>query len=135
MNPTLALVTKNLTKHKGASKDVITKVSSLLDFAFPQDYSEFMQETNGGEGSMGQANYLILWKIEELAKLNKEYDAELYAPGYLIIGSNGGGTAYAFDKSKSNVVSFEFVGMTMEEEAQLLGNDFTSFLQNLSTSS
>jgi len=135
MNKQLALLSKNITRKKGAHNDVIINTSSQLDFILPDDYLEFIRESNGGEGIIGERHYLSLWKIEELAKLNKDYDTEIYAPGYLIFGSDGGGTAYAFDKANGNIVSFQFVGMMLEDEPNLWGNSFTAFLENLSLSS
>jgi hypothetical protein len=132
MNTKLASLSKNITRNKGADNDVIKNTSSQLDFILPDDYLEFIHESNGGEGTIGEMHYLSLWEIEELTKLNKDYDTEIYAPGYFIFGSDGGGTAYAFDKTNGNIVSFQFIGMLMEDEPQLWGNSFTAFLENLS---
>jgi len=135
MNNKLASLSKNITRKKGANNDVIKNTSSQLDFILPDDYLEFIHESNGGEGIIGKMQYLSLWEIEELTKLNKDYDTEIYAPGYFIFGSDGGGTAYAFDKTNGNIVSFQFIGMVMEDEPKLWGNNFTVFLENLSVSS
>lgn len=131
MNPILTSMTETWTKQESVHKDIIDKVSSEVGFAFPSDYLDFMLNSNGGEGPIGPSNYLSLWKMEDIAKLNKDYDVGLYAPGYLIFGSDGSGTAYAFDKEKGDIVSFQFIGMTMEDNAQFLGNSFVSFLQAL----
>src|SRR5579859_1697783 len=82
----------------------------------PEDYVQFLQRCNGGEGFIGKA-YLILWPVEELVKMNKAYEVEEYASGVLIFGSNGGGEAFAFDMRSDTkpIVSLPFVGMDLKE--------------------
>src|ERR1044072_7362040 len=62
----------------------------------PDDYARFLQQTNGGEGFLGNA-YVILWRVEELIEMNKAYEVTEYAPGLFLFGSDGGGEAFAFD--------------------------------------
>lgn len=72
-----------------------------------------MLKTNGGEGTIGEDSYLRLWKIEEIIESNKGYSVEEFAPGLIIIGSDGGGTAYGFDfrSEKPILVAVDFIGL------------------------
>ncbi|CAM3904791.1 SMI1/KNR4 family protein [Mesobacillus zeae] len=114
-----------------ASEIDIKKVEELLSVNFPQEYYDFLLISNGGEGAIGQS-YLVLWKIEDLIDLNDAYGVEEFAPGLLIIGSDGGDTAYCID-IKSEIKPFvqvPFIGMDLSE-VQSCSNDFKGFLSFL----
>lgn len=104
-------------------------------FHLPQDYVEFLQRTNGGEGLIGQNAYVILWPVEDLLEMNRAYQVDEYAPGLFIFGSDGGGEAFAFDRrsDKMPVVSVPFVGMDLSL-IQPLGSGFQAFLEELGRS-
>lgn len=97
------------------SKEEIEKVEEELKVKFPPDYIEFMITTNGGEGNIGES-YLRLWKIEELVESNEDYSVSEFAPGLIIIGSDGGGTAfgYNFREETPILVEIDFIGMDIE---------------------
>ncbi|WP_083270865.1 SMI1/KNR4 family protein [Bacillus marinisedimentorum] len=97
-------------------KNDIEKVEERLGIKFPDDYFHFMLKTNGGEGCIGENSYLRLWKIEELIESNEDYSVEEFAPGLIIVGSNGGGTAYGFDfrNGKPMLVEVDFIGLDIE---------------------
>lgn len=104
-----------LEKFHGNPPDSAEDVRRSLDevhAGFPAEYVGFLQQSNGGEGMIGE-NYLILWKAEEIGPLNQAYEVAEYAPELILIGSSGGGEAIAFDTRKTpwNVVMVPFVGM------------------------
>lgn len=95
-----------------AEPSVIDNLPSKLGANLPADYLDFLRHHNGGEGFLGE-EYIILWRAEELAQLNKAYEAERYAPAILLFGSSGGGEAYGFDThaEPACVVRLPFIGM------------------------
>jgi hypothetical protein len=97
----------------------------------PGDYVDFLKVGNGGEGFIG-GSYLILWKLEEIPQLNIAYEANEYAHGLILIGSDAAGEAYAFDTTVSPwpVVRIPFVGMD-REFIVVLAQNFVSFLEFL----
>jgi hypothetical protein len=92
-------------------------------------YIDFLKAANGGEGFIGKHSYLILWKLEQIRDFNVAYEVHEYAPGLLLIGSDGGGEAFAFDTSVSPwpVVQIPFVGMD-REWFRVIAPNFISFL-------
>lgn len=97
----------------------------------PDNYSKFLEQMNGGEGFIGNA-YIILWRVEELLDMNNAYQVSDYAPGLFLIGSDGGGEAFAID-SRSDadpIVSVPFVGMELKL-ARPIAPDFKMFLETL----
>jgi hypothetical protein len=95
-----------------AEPRLVGELSATLGVAIPSDYVNFLQQHDGGEGFIGD-NYIVLWKAEELADFNREYEVEKYAPGILLFGSNGGGEGYGFDtvSSAMPIVCVPFIGM------------------------
>jgi len=108
-------MTYSLTEGKldrPADPGVVEGLSSALGVALPSDYLEFLRQHNGGEGFIGDS-YIVLWKAEELADLNREYEVEKCAPGILLFGSDGGGEGYGFDTQSAAmpIVRTPFIGM------------------------
>ncbi|WP_236293580.1 SMI1/KNR4 family protein [Paenibacillus allorhizoplanae] len=97
-------------------KSDIVEVETQFQLKFPPDYVEFMLEANGGEGTVGERNYLRLWKIEELIQDNEEYAVHDFAPGLILIGSDGGGTAYGYDFRNEipKLVEVDFIGLDLD---------------------
>ncbi len=100
--------------------------------SLPRQYADFLRRADGGEGFIGANAYAILWRVEELLRLNQEYEVELNAPGLLLIGSDGGGEAFAIDYESDRrlFVSVPFVGMH-RSLIQVLAPNFGEFLQTL----
>ena len=110
---------------------VLRQVEASSGVRLSGDYAEFMQQSNGGEGFIGNA-YVILWRAEDLIEMNKAYQVAEYAPGLFLFGSDGGGEAFAFDTraEAKPVVSVPFVGMDLKL-AQLMATNFNAFLEGL----
>lgn len=110
---------------------VIRQFEAESRIRLPDDYAEFLQQANGGEGFVGNA-YIILWRVEELLEMNKAYQVAEYASGLFLFGSDGGGEAFALD-TRSNakpIVSVPFVGMELKL-ARPIASSFKAFLEEL----
>jgi len=121
----------NFNCNPPAPVTALQQLENSCGFKLPDDYVEFLQEANGGEGFIGSDGYIILWPIEDLFHLNKAYEVAEYAPGLFLFGSDGGGEAFAFDtRSNRSVVSVPFVGMD-RSLARHLGSNFQEFLESI----
>ena len=69
----------------------------------PNDYLDLLKNFNGGNGTVGE-EYLILHKVEELIKINKDYKIAEFDNKFFIIGSNGSGELIALDTRKKNPI-------------------------------
>lgn len=129
--------TKYLAKFNGNPAATLALIRNAVNrdgLDLPNEYMKFIEEINGGEGFVG-SNYIILWRIEELAKMNIDYQVQEYAPGLFLFGSDGGGEAFAFDmRSPSKpIVSVPFVGLDTSL-ARPYALNFIEFLEKLSRS-
>ena len=114
-----------------ATEGSIREFEDSVTYQMPSDYLQFLRTSNGGEGVIGQ-QYIILWRVEDLLKWNADYEVDEYAPGLLLIGSNGGGEAYAYDtRSTPNcIVQVPFIGMDLNA-SKYVASDFGTFLTSL----
>ena len=127
---TMRLVEK-LHLRSGASRSAIEEVRIALGLNDENGYLEFLSESNGYEGSVGNS-YLQLWSVEELESLNEGYHVKENTPGLVYIGSDGGGEAYAIDTrdGKMEFVQLPFIGIDFEGLI-FCGKSFAEFLENL----
>jgi hypothetical protein len=123
---------EDLDRCPAATDSLIYDSERDLGFQLPEEYVEFLNVTNGGEGFIGKSSYVILWKVEELFSMNRSYETEAYAPGLIIFASDAGGEAYGFDSRRSSlpIVQVPFIGMDWND-AKLVGESFWKFLKYL----
>ena len=95
-----------------AAVDEIERQESI---SLPDDYRRLLLDHGAGEGFVGE-QYFILWDASEVTQFNIEYESKKYAPGFLLIGSNGGGEGFAYDfrSQERPVVMLPFVGMSVK---------------------
>jgi hypothetical protein len=126
------ILPNNFNCNKPTTVSLIKQFEVQSGILLPKDYADFLCRTDGGEGFVGSA-YLILWRLEDLSKLNQSYQVSEYAPGLLLFGSDGGGEAFAFDtrQKTKRIVSVPFVGMSINN-ARIVADTFTAFLEYLS---
>jgi hypothetical protein len=127
-----SLLSEFRTRSTTSSTDV-RDAEQALDRPLPSDYRQFLlQETNGGEGFIGQ-NYVVLWKAEELSHYNHDYESHKYAPELILFGSNGAGEGFAFDTRTSpyRVVMVPFIGLS-RRDAIVVAANFQEFLKRCS---
>lgn len=119
------LLEKNL--NESGKESVLIGTEKCLNFEFPSDFRNFMLESNGYEGEIGKEQYLVLWSLENIIELNEAYGVDEFSPGLLLIGSDGGEIAYAYDKRDRSIVKVPFIGMSLDE-IERCGNNLQQFL-------
>jgi len=98
-----------------------------VDFTLPKGFIDFFKEANGADACTDES-YLLLWPLTDLVRLNKEYNVDMYAPGFFLFGSNGGGIAYAIDRRTGYIYEMPFIGMS-ETESIFICKTFTELLR------
>ncbi len=128
----MARLLANLSQRSPARTAAVTECERRLGAKLPPEYVQFLRTTNGGEGFIGRHAYVIFWGAEELVSMNKAYEVAKYAPGLLVLGSDGGGEAYGFDTRNPQweILQVPFVGMAWDL-AEPVGATFIAFLQYL----
>lgn len=68
----------------------------------PEEYFTFLLASNGGEGFLGiSPGYAVLWGAHEVAQFSSEYEVQIYLPGFIAVGTSGGGDLFVFPLSGS----------------------------------
>lgn len=90
-----------------------------------------MIKTNGGKGNIGEG-YLRLWNIEQLLEVNEDYSVSEFAPGFLIIGSDGGAAAFGYDFREEipKLIEVYYIGIDIENP-KFSNHDFFEFIEYL----
>jgi hypothetical protein len=73
-------------------------------------------------------DHVVVWPVSELEKMNKQYEAHTYAPHFILIGTNGGGEAYAWQKKTGKIYMLPFIGMN-EKDVVFKANSLEEFLK------
>jgi len=124
-------ILKNWQLNPAPPPGALDAAAVSLNVALPYDYLQFLERHDGGEGFVDE-NYLILWKAEELVQFNHDYEADQYAPGLILFGSDGGGEAYAFDARTPSmpIVRVPFIGMDLQS-ARFVAARFSDLWEEL----
>jgi len=116
-----------------ASDDLIREAESALGLKFPADYVAWLRKANGARGPIGSSNYIDLWKVESIKKRNDSYNVDSFAPGLILIGSDGGNEGYGIDTRRQNpvFVSVPLTGMSWAaaKTVAISFDEFWAFLQ------
>ena len=128
----LARLLSGFNRSAPAARAAIDACQRDLGVTLPAEYLDFLRQSDGGEGFIGGGAYLILWPAHQLASLNRAYGVHDFAPGLLLIGSNGGGEGFGFDtrSSATPIVMTPFVGLSWET-AEPMGATFGEFVRRL----
>jgi SMI1/KNR4 family protein SUKH-1 len=90
----------------------------------------FLGRANGGEGFIGE-RYVRLWRAEELIEVNRGYNVAEFFPSLFLIGTDGGGEAYAFDVSANDPTVFEVPFVGKPSDARAIADSFDTFVAPL----
>ena len=95
----------------------------------PSDYYSFLLQSDGGEGFVGLApGYFRLWRAREVTRYSADYEIPKYLPGYVAVGSTGGGDLYVFPTSGSPPGIFTVPAIGMESNVvSLVAPSFSAF--------
>jgi hypothetical protein len=104
-----------------------TSFSSEVGRRVPDEYLEFLEWSNGGQGDTG-LNYFTLWKGEELQSLNKGYDIESFLPGCLAIGNDG--PNFLFMDTQDRICRTPY-GYGKDDMVEVLASSFSDFCRRI----
>jgi len=99
-----------------ATLDDISKVETELSLVIPEVYKIFLLAANGAI-----SNLATLYDTESLLEMNKTYEVQEYAPGYISIGNDGGGyqlLMQAEQFSKEFRLVSDSVGITSDNDCK-----------------
>ena len=88
----------------------------------PDDFVQYLESGGPREAfTSDEPGYFSLWKLEEIPKNNLEAEVAEFAPGFIGVGTNGGGELIAFDCS-GEVFLIPMVGMDPEDAERIASN-------------
>jgi hypothetical protein len=76
--------------------DALQTVEATLNVRLPKNYTGWLTENEGLEDVFGDC-YLRLFAAHELLQANQDYGVAESLPGFVMIGTDGGGEAVVLD--------------------------------------
>jgi hypothetical protein len=76
------------TRNPPASPEAIAATGQLLPAEMPEDYAALLSQADGV-----LANHFALYSCRDLPERNATFEIGEYAPGFVIVGGDGGGSA------------------------------------------
>ncbi|HOP09859.1 MAG TPA: SMI1/KNR4 family protein [Oscillospiraceae bacterium] len=123
---------------KDNTKEIIEKITKKavknlkfigITSILPESYKEFLSLYHGLNGSIGENSYLQLWPFENIEESNNDYSVDEFLSNIVLIGSDGGDTAYGINKN-GKFIEVPFIGMD-DDEVKEIANDFDGFIEYL----
>src|SRR5437773_9242908 len=84
-------------RSEGASQEQLMRLQTNLGVTLPTDLLDVLRFSNGLEGGLEPKGWLALWSTEHMPVHNLGYEPQVTAPGLVLIGSDGCGTAFGLD--------------------------------------
>lgn len=121
-----------LTRRPGASVAEIEVCERSLGRRLPDDYRALLRSSNGAEGFVAADVYVMLWSTGELVELNEAYAVSEFAPGLVLVGTNGGDTGYGFIEARGSAqyVRVPLIGLSIHA-AEPIGQSMAALLGRL----
>ena len=114
-------------KEEKTINKTINEIEEKFKVKLPQEYIKYMENNNEYTGILNEQYYNI-WKSEDIISMNNNYQVQELFPNLIYFGSNGGGEAFAFDKSNNMcIVSIPFIGT--EKDKIIVANNFNDFMK------
>jgi hypothetical protein len=146
MNPSLKRLTQSFdSKAKAASPQELERLKSVAGIKLPDDYAELMAEMNGCSGWLGDpdevedeheeselhAAYVRFFELNQVLQDFETRHSRKFFPGFLSIGSNGGGESIAV-RNVGDVVEVGCLPMIGSPSDFIpVGGSVTAFLQEV----
>jgi SMI1 / KNR4 family (SUKH-1) len=84
----VAAIPEVMTRNPPAAPEAIAAASRLLPAELPEDYAALLAQADGL-----LANHFALYSCSDLPERNATFEVGKYAPGFVIVGGDGGGSA------------------------------------------
>ncbi|MEM9535799.1 MAG: SMI1/KNR4 family protein [Cyanobacteria bacterium P01_E01_bin.45] len=87
----------------------------MTNINLPRDYKDYLARESPTHGftDLDFVGYFILWLLDDIDDLNRQYKLNNYAPGFLAFGSDGGGELLVFDMNGA-IFAMPAIGMSSD---------------------
>ena len=107
---------------------VIKNFLAQIDFNLSNGFMDYFTKSNGGKID-NENDLIFLWPLNKMIQLNKGYGADKYCPEFFLFGSDGGGEAFAIEKTTGCIFMIPFIILD-KEDAIYKYKDFAELLKS-----
>lgn len=115
----------------GASEESLQSLMAELGHRLPDEYLDFMRQTNGYTGEVGPSGFVCIWPVDEVLPTNKANHYREWIPGLVLFGSNESGDLYAFDMRQDQTIVVGVPAIVDLNYAKEISRSFVGFLEQL----
>lgn len=115
-----------------SDKTNLVDIEKGIGFQLPGDYRNFLLRYRGHETQIGE-EYIKLWGIDDLLRLNQDYKILENLSATIGIGSNGAGEFIGIEKpddDQPRIILTPFIDLDEQLHIEI-GKSFTDFLVRL----
>lgn len=107
----------------------IENAENIVAYKFPEEYINFMLNSNGANGEIGEA-YINVWSIDEVLDYY-EISSEAGLNNLVFFASNEGNAGFAFNKEDNKIYSLPIDSLLKEKYLKCCSDDLISFFEYL----
>jgi hypothetical protein len=127
MNEQIRNLTRDLSTRGPGEVEHLRSLAAAFGVELPADYLEFMGETDGADGSVGE-RYLDLWPV---AAVLSTAASEPRYEDVLLFAGDGANTIFGFDAQRGGeIVEGDWIGLNRDELIRH-GRSLAELLENL----
>ena len=122
---------------EGATDTSLARLVAASPVELPSEYLDMLAHSNGGEGPLPvQPCYFQIDPADEAATALEDRRHEKFFPGFVIVGSNGGGEYVGLDVRGSApwpVVALDMTNIDLSESVITIASSFATFVDLVGT--
>ncbi len=115
-----------------ATEASLSRLVAASPIELPSEYLSFLAHSNGGEGPLAlQPCYFQIYSADDVARALEDRRHEEFFPGFVIMGSNGGGEYVGLDVRGSPpwpVVALDMTNIDLDESVLVIAPSFAAFI-------
>jgi len=115
----------------GASEESLRSLMAELEHRLPDEYLDFMRQTNGYTGEVGPSGFVCIWPVDDVVPTNKANNYREWIPGLVLFGSNESGDFYAFDVRQDPTTVVSVPAIVDLKYVKEISPSFVGFLECL----
>jgi hypothetical protein len=129
-NPCAAALA-NFIKKPPAIAEALSELRTAVQYPLSEDYLGLLRAMNGGEGFVGK-QYVRFYSVDQVLLIRRALGEAQLAGDLVVIGSDGGGEALAYDfrQSSAPVVTLGFIPLDYKF-VRVLAPTLTAYLEGL----
>jgi hypothetical protein len=118
-------------KKAPATTEALSRLKAGVPYPLPDDYIDLLRSLDGGEGFIGE-QFVRFYSVDEVLMVRQVLGDAQLASEFVIIGSDGGGEALAYDRREvpARLVTLGFIPLD-PDFVEVVASSLAEYFDNL----